>query len=768
MHHHRTILVDLAILVLAAGLAHAARTDGGSVLPVNQPPFSEVLVIGVFGNGTVMIDGGTTSSEDAVALGGQNGVNGTLVVTGAGSKLTTTGDPVTRANGISVGFTGTGSVEVTAGGVIDVDGTNTIVGDPGVGIGIGVQGEGSGAVLVSGAGSTLLLRNGAAAGSGISVGYQGSGTLDVRDGGVVRVDAGAGASSGLTVAFGPQSQGTLVATGTGSSIDLIGTANGLTVGNAGTGTLKLENGATAGAQVAFVGLDGTGSGTLEVRDGAALTVTGTNPLLGTGGFLAVGLAGRGVVEVVDGSIVLENHDGLHGLQVGGTTGCNGPCQFTGGIGSVALDGPSASLRIVGARGGASIGADGVGRLTVRNGATFTIEDRVDGGMIAGNRPGSTGSMEVEGAGSVVDAGSGLLLGLDGMLADTGTATLSVTDGGMLTAPAVWIGTGSRLEGDGIVDGGVENLRGAIVPGTRTVIGGALTVHGDLEQSGGLVRLRIAGTQGGAADRLTVGGALMLLGGGVHLDLVDGYLPRAGDEIVVASAGGTITVDPAVTTSYAGAAPGLSFTLAAEGNELRFRASSDAKSHGACQTAQLRSFGAVCRKVFACQASFVKTGDASAHTTCNGAGEAAFAKSYDAARRKADRRGATCGLTAPAAESDDTVTEPGSVLAESMLTGWSPGAQRADDVLRRRLLQDTGALCGSLLDIAAGQARRRNVARALAGGRRARARFTQAARKALAKASNGGVTYTGPTADEVVAAIDALVRDASNASAGVVP
>jgi hypothetical protein len=87
-----------------------------------------------------------------------------------------------------------------------------------------------------------------------------------------------------------------------------------------------------------------------------------------------------------------------------------------------------------------------------------------------------------------------------------------------------------------------------------------------------------------------------------------------------------------------------------------------------QTSQLRSLGSICRKLFACQAGFVKTGDAAARDACRGAGEAAFAKSYDAARRKADRRGASCGLTAPATESDDTVPAPGSVLAESILAG----------------------------------------------------------------------------------------------------
>jgi hypothetical protein len=108
------------------------------------------------------------------------------------------------------------------------------------------------------------------------------------------------------------------------------------------------------------------------------------------------------------------------------------------------------------------------------------------------------------------------------------------------------------------------------------------------------------------------------------------------------------------------------------------------------------------------------------------------------------------------------------VAEAVLVGWTSDATRADDLLRRRLLQGTGALCGTLLDLAAGQVGRRNATRALAAGRRARARFARTARKALAKAASAGVVYSGPGAEEIAAAMDTLARDVGNASAGVTP
>jgi hypothetical protein len=40
-------------------------------------------------------------------------------------------------------------------------------------------------------------------------------------------------------------------------------------------------------------------------------------------------------------------------------------------------------------------------------------------------------------------------------------------------------------------------------------------------------------------------------------------------------------------------------------------------------------------------------------------------------------------------------------------------------------------------------------------------------RALAKAASGGVAYDGPDAQEIVEAMDTLVRDVNNASAGIV-
>ena len=95
--------VALLALVVACP-AQAARVGTGELLTTAQPPFSAVLVVGVLGEGSLTVDGGTLAEEDALALGALEGASGTLLVSGAGSKFTAVGDPVTRASAITVGF----------------------------------------------------------------------------------------------------------------------------------------------------------------------------------------------------------------------------------------------------------------------------------------------------------------------------------------------------------------------------------------------------------------------------------------------------------------------------------------------------------------------------------------------------------------------------------------------------------------------------------------------------------------------------------------
>jgi len=764
----RILAAAPAAFLLAAAAAFAARVDLGQVLNIPQAFWSNLLVIGATDDGSVAIDGGTQVEEDSVALGGFAAASGSLSVTGAGSKRTTTGDPVTRASAVAVANAGEGSVTIAAGGVVDVDGTASEVGDLGAGFALAIEAGSLGSATVEGAGSQLLVRNGAAAGAGVAVGLAGEGSLLVRDGAEVQVDTGSGENSGTTVGNGAGAVGTLTVTGPGSTYELLGTGRGLTVGNAGSGELVVEDGGVfSGAQVAFLGLEATGSGTLRVGANGHFFVDGTNPLLGFGGSLSVGLAGQGTVLLEGGDLQIGNPDGIvHGLQVGGATGCGGPCPQTGGSGEVALEG-GASLAILGPLGGASIGADGTGTLRVAGGSTFDVEDETNGGVNVGASPGSSGEVLVTG-GSLLDAGSGLLLGVDLALADTGTARLEVADGSVVDGGLVTLGSDGTLAGDGTLMGSVAS-RGTIAPGASI---GTLTLVGPLVQEGGTLRFELAGTGAGEADHLAVSGDLELPVGAVRVDLVDGFLPEVGDEVVLAVGESSLTVDTSAAPSYAGAAPGFSFEVVAEGTDLVFRALSAAEGFGACQVSQLKAFSKLCKKLFDCEAAFAKKPakdpGGTKRDACRGKGEDVFAKAWGKAAAKAAAKGEPCGLAAPAAEAAAVVGDPADALVAEVGTGWEPGTSGDDDALRSALLRETGRLCGAFLAAASGNAKKRDVAKRDAARERARGSFDTKTGKAFQKAAEAGVVYTGPAADVLAGETLDLAKDATSRSAGVSP
>lgn len=554
-------LAGLALLFLAAA-ALAAQVEVGDVQVVPQAPFSNLTVIGLSGEGSLTIDAGTQATLPAVAMGGLETGIGTLTITGSGSKLTTTGDTATRANTVAVGGFGTGTLEVLAGGALELDGTSNLPGDLAPGFGVAIYAGSVGTATLSGEGSLLEIKNGDADSAGLAVGVDGDGSLALQGGADIHIDTGTGENSGLSVGNGEGSTGDLAASGAGSTIELSGEGRGLTVGNAGTGTLGLSEGAElTGAQVAFLGLTPTSEGTVRVESGGRLEIADTNPLLGFGGSLNVGLAGTGRLEVEGGEVVLDNQDGaLHGILVGGTIGCGGACPYTGGSGEIAV-GPGGSVTVLGPLGGATVGADGEGSLEISGGGSFVIENPDgQGGITVGATPGSTGSVLVQGVDSRLDAGIGLLAGLDLALADAGSATLTLADGGTLEVGTLTLGTLALLRGNGFVQGNVSNLRGSVAPGGSV---GSLDVDGTF-QSAGTLRIELAGTAADRFDVLRTTGPLQLLGGVVDVDLLGGFLPRSGDEIQIGEAPGGVSVDPSVATSYRGAAPGFDFEVVADG------------------------------------------------------------------------------------------------------------------------------------------------------------------------------------------------------------
>src|SRR5205085_3795835 len=116
--------------------------------------------------------GGTVNVTEDVSLGDAAGSTGRLAVTGSGTVFDTT---IGGQSGlILVGRNGTGSLNVTAGGVVNA-----------VQVADGALSGSTGSVTVDGAGSVLNFRGLGPQAGGLGVGNSGTGTFTVSNGGRV-------------------------------------------------------------------------------------------------------------------------------------------------------------------------------------------------------------------------------------------------------------------------------------------------------------------------------------------------------------------------------------------------------------------------------------------------------------------------------------------------------------------------------------------------------------------------------------------------------
>ncbi|MGA9847728.1 MAG: PEP-CTERM sorting domain-containing protein [Roseiarcus sp.] len=407
---------------------------------------SNAATLGPTTTGTVTVENGgqiivdTDGNEYGGFAIGKNGGSGTVTVTGAGSAITVSGDNNNTNNGggSTIGQSGAGTLEILAGGQVNIDNTSTastggasgmaIGGDP-YQVGQGAQ-PGTGAVTVSGAGSQLNIQS---AHGFIEAGYTGTGTLDVANGGVVTAE-------GLAIARIAGSVGTVAVDGAGSSITLSGadssTGSGarVQVGAGGAGSLSLTNGASlqvnpsnANGGIIIGGIGGLygGVGTMTVSGGSTAFVSGTNEVLD------VGRNGTGTLTITGGSTV----DVAHGVGSTGQT-------FVG--------------------------------------ATASYFSPPVGGPL-------TGTVTVAG-GSTLNAGSLLGIGSDGAgNNNTGSGVVNLTGLSTVNAITVVIGQNGALGGNGTVNGNVSNNGGVLNVGASP---DALYINGDYTQNGGKIDFEI--------------------------------------------------------------------------------------------------------------------------------------------------------------------------------------------------------------------------------------------------------------------------------------
>ncbi|MFG1395257.1 autotransporter domain-containing protein, partial [Xanthobacter agilis] len=224
------------------------------------------------------------------------------------------------------------------------------------------------------------------------VGYSGTGTLTIEDGGTVT-------SETAYIGFSSGSSGTVTVTGADSSWDTW--IYDLYVGYYGTGTLTISDGGTVTSRSGYIGYKSGSTG--------KVTVTGADSSWGLGtSTLYVGSAGTGTLTISDGGTVTS---GLG--YIGFSSGSSGTVTVTGADSSWDLG--TSNL---------FVGRFSTGTLTISDGGAVT-----NGTTYIGYGSGSSGTLNLNGT-----TGARGVLTTGQVVAGSGTVLLNF-DGGVLQASA---------------------------------------------------------------------------------------------------------------------------------------------------------------------------------------------------------------------------------------------------------------------------------------------------------------------------------------------
>jgi T5SS/PEP-CTERM-associated repeat protein len=417
-------------------------------------------------NGSIAIRNGVTVYSTLVYLGQQSGSSGTAVVEGSGSKWDNKGS-------LYVGYHGAGTLAISNSGSVDSYSTT-----------IGYMAGSTGSVTVDGSGSTLSV-------NGFLTVH---GTLDVIDG--AKVTASTLTASGTAAVISLDGLGSQLITSATTSIDngatvrITGgatatTKGGVNLGNSWTtGTAIIDGPGSKWSTTGSFKVGRTGHGVLTVTGGATLSsgggsISGLNNTISiatidgvgsswTSSLLTVGESGHGMLNITGGATVNSLSSSTSSAYIG---------QYHRG--DVTVDGAGSVWNVRSYTFG--IGYEGIGTLNITGGGTvsMTFVDSKNEYICLGYNEVGTGTATVSGPGSTWTIGGDLLVGY------SGSGTLTVTDGGAVTARALFApvnqlsGNGSITVKGAVLDGhlefaGSEATQATVAFGT----GGVLSVHAD--------------------------------------------------------------------------------------------------------------------------------------------------------------------------------------------------------------------------------------------------------------------------------------------------
>jgi T5SS/PEP-CTERM-associated repeat protein len=453
-------------LVLAAGgslntlsvQAGTATATGGTLAltsPTGTGNVSSGLQIGAAAGQTASFTatGATTviNVTENIYIADATGTTGTITVTN-GATMNNLGTAATGRFG--VGNSSTGTLNVTAGGIVN---TNQL-------FAARLAGATSGTVLVDGTGSLLH------AVTQLSFGTAGLGQMTVQNGGRAVSDG----SINIGRAIGAGINGIVTVTGTGSSM-AAGTS--MTVGTAGNGSLTVQNGGTVTVTTnTFTAIQANTTGTITVTGaGSTLTNTGQFSLSGGGG---TGVnAGAATLNVQAGGAVSVGGLTLFGQNGGGSSTVNIDAGTYTATGQTQMNNATVTVTV---QNGGTYTANGSVFVGTNAGATATVSVTGSGSALTstgtsgillggtGTTPGGTGVLNV-GAGGAISAA--------GLLTLFGGGTANVNAGGTLNAGGLADGVaGTSVGAVATQPTGVVNINGTVSGAFSGVISGGGAVN----------------------------------------------------------------------------------------------------------------------------------------------------------------------------------------------------------------------------------------------------------------------------------------------------
>lgn len=550
-------LLAAAAIAPASSLAQSVSGTGGIQPTLPAGPLASWNVgsdldIGREFDATLTIAGGGTVASQAGRVGYSLNRNGTVLVTGAGSRWANSGD-------LTIGHFGTGSLTIGAGGQVSASTT----------------------FLAANAGSTgtLDLLGDAAGGRGVLETGQiiaGPGTITLNlNGGILRATRDEAKYIDGFTALAIGSNGVFVDSNghnIGIPADLSG-SGGLTKLGLGTLTLSGASSYTGDTMVQAGRLVGDNTLSFSLDSNVTIATGATLEISSSTSVATVGsLSGGGTIEIGAGATLITGWSDASRTFSGRFSG-DGALGFTG-AGTQLYTG-------TGTLGGGFITCACTGGQFIIRGGSLTLGDDIQimGGALRVDQGGRldnsgkalfvTSSATVDGAGSSITTGITLVQGF------AGATSLTVSGGGTLTGTggASLIGFGGTVEARVTGPGSLWSVGGgglAIGPGATDATSVTVAEGGELRITSGDLQIETLGRlnigDGGRAGSVNVMAGAIVNNGAIVANFTDRYTHSgeiAGSGSLTKAGSGTLVLTG--TNSYTGATTVDAGTLLVNGS-----------------------------------------------------------------------------------------------------------------------------------------------------------------------------------------------------------